>query len=295
MSNHRKLAPKRNVIPERRVEPDWYWSVSGGLNSVAAYLVTRKALHENYQKRPLMVYLDTRIGIPLNRIYVEQLADFFDEQLWTGRTEWKFGEDYVDHEAAPGPGAHEDVRKGLKGRQSSTLMTRSDFPVIVQGISAYESEHRASLPKVNEKRRHVEVYPVHQLTEREQAEIVLRSESPINPLWCYPEIFTDCGCGANGDPSEYDKVEELFPVFMQRLREIEESIDAEGVRDTLGWGGLSASEQRAREDGLEQTTLTTCGVGCQRSRDPAVVRAFKARVRGATVEESVSILYERDR
>lgn len=288
-SEHRVYAPQRNIIPERRVEPDWYWSVSGGLDSVAAYLVTREALHENYQKRPLMVYLDTRIGIPLNRIYVEHLADHYDEQLWSGRTEWKF-EDYLEREDAPGPGAHEDVRKGLKGRQSSTLITRSDFPIVVQGISADESDHRASLPKMNEKRRHWEAYPVHRLTLRERAAVVIEADAPINPLWCFPEIFTDCGCGANGDPSEFDRVQELFPVFAQRLREYEESIDADGVRDTLGWGGLTASEQRARADGYEQATLTTCGVGCQRARDPVVVQAFKARLRGATKGESIAIL-----
>ena len=82
MSEHRKQAPK---LCDGQY-PDWVWLTSGGIDSVAAFLLTRDALHDNYGKRPLLVYLDTRIGLPRQRLYVEHFADAYDEQLWTLRT-----------------------------------------------------------------------------------------------------------------------------------------------------------------------------------------------------------------
>lgn len=290
--------------------PDWFWSLSGGIDSTAALILTRQALDTyntekrqseydgNFVKKPVAIYLDTRVGVPLNRIYTEHLCDHFDIQLWTLRTDESFLE-WLRRDGAPGPGAHGNVRNELKNRQSSKLATLADNLVFVLGLAADESPNRASFDKVVEKRRsdndklvHIEVYPVHRLTRKERAEIILRSDVPRNPLWCYPEVIKDCGCLANGDPSELESTLEQFPVFGQRLKEWEESINHDFPHDTLGWGGLSSDERAAKSDGLEQATLSVCTEGCQRERDPAVVRAFKADAEGATTEESVSILYE---
>lgn len=275
--------------------PDWMLSLSGGVDSVAAALVAIDALRSsdqdgNFAKAPVAIYLDTRTGVPLNRLYVERFADWLDIQLWTLRTDEKF-EDWLRRDGAPGGGAHREVRNELKDRQVSKMTTMADNPVYVLGIAADESDTRAEFPKVREMDRHVEVYPVHRLTRKERVEIVLRSGCPINPLWLYPEVIKDCGCLCNGDPSEKDKTKELFPAVGQRLDEWEEAITHEFPKDTLGWDGLTADEQALRRDGLEQDTLAMCGVeGCSRERDPAEVHAFEAAAEGATVEESVSIL-----
>jgi len=275
----RKQAPKPHA--------DWFWCLSGGLDSTAAFLLTRDALHDNYGKRPTPVYWDTGVGLPLNRLYLEELCDRYDEQLVTWRTNQSL-ERYVDENDAPGAGAHIDVRKLLKGQQSSKLTTLADHPVYVIGLRADESPNRAVLSKIVEKDRHVEVYPVHSLTAEECARIVLRhKDCPINPCWLYNHA-TDCFCLANGDPSELDATAERFPWFAQRIREIEEAADADGLRSTLGWDGLRAVEKKAIRQGQQQMTL--CGSGCQRQRDPAVVRAFRARIHGATPAEAISIL-----
>lgn len=277
--------------------PDWFWLTSGGVDSVAAYLLTKDALHENYQKRPLLVYLDTRVGLPFQRMYVEELADRYDEQLWTLRTHEKF-EDRVasrgkfadrDDSGAPGAALHSDVQNELKGRQRDKLSDLCDGkPLYITGIRAGESPARASKPKGEEKRKARYVKPVYGLSKEDCARIILRHEDcPINPAWTWNH-FTDCGCGSNGDPSEYDKVAERFPWFAQRMREYEEAAEADGLRGTLGWDGLAAHEKSARRDGYEQMTL--CGEGCQRKRAPAIVRAFRARIHGATPEEAIAIL-----
>jgi len=275
-------------------QPDWFWSLSGGIDSVAAFLATYEALRSsdsggNFAKAPVGIYLDTRIGVPLNRLYVEQLTDWAGVQLWTLRTDESFLE-WLRRDGAPGGGAHQEVRNELKDRQVSKLTTLADDPVYVLGIAADESDTRAEFDKVREMRRHTEVYPVHRMARKERAELILRSGCPRNPLWAHPSVITDCGCLANGDPSELRKTIELFPEFGQRLKEWEESIEHDGLESTLGWDGLTADEQSVRAAGMEQTTLPICAEGCTRERHPAVVRAFRADAHGATVEESVSIL-----
>lgn len=293
----RKQAPKRTVDRPEHIHPDWFWSLSGGIDSTAAYLLTRDALHENFGKRPTAVTWDTGVGLPLNRLYLEELCDRFNEQLVTWRTNQSF-ERYVKEHKAPGGGAHEDVRKLLKGQKSSKLTSLADFPVFVLGLRAEESDPRAALPKVNVKRRsdsdrirHVEVYPVHRLTKRECAAIILRHEDcPINPCWLFRHP-SDCFCLANGDPSELDRTEDRFPWFAQRLREIEEAARAEDeLRGTLGWDGLQAVKKSAMREGQSQQTLTTCGQGCQRRQYPDVVEAFKSRINGASPAESIAML-----
>lgn len=290
---HRKRAPGNAAD-----HPDWVISMSGGVDSAAAALQTIDAIETdrqggNFAKKPLAIYLDTGVGVPLNRIYAEQLCDWLGIQLWTLRTDESFLE-WLRRDGAPGAGAHQEVRNELKDRQVSLLTTKLDDPHFILGISADESDVRASFPKVREMKRHTEVYPVHRLSRKERVEMILRSDCPRNPLWEMPGVISDCGCLANGDPSELDKTEEQFPEFAQRLREWEESISHDGLKGTLGWNGLSAEEQRAREQGQTQATLPMCSEGCSRRRDPAEVRAFKARSDGASIEEAVSILYGED-
>lgn len=285
----RKLAPKLNDGKH----PDWYWSLSGGIDSTAAFLLTKDALETdegggNYSKKPVAVYLDTGIGVPLNRFYVEELCDTYGVQLWTLRTDESFL-DWLRSEGAPGGGAHGNVRRKLKDRQVSVLTTKSDFPVYVLGLAADESPNRAAMNKVVEKRRHVEVYPCHRMSLKERVKVILRHENcPLNILWEYPEVIKDCGCLCHGDPSELDRTEDLFPWFAQRLREWEESITHGGLKGTLGWNGLAPAKKSAMETGQEQLTL--CSDGCQRTRDPVVVQAIKARSRGASADEAIEIL-----
>ena len=291
-ADHRQRAPGR-------VEnhPDWVLSLSGGIDSTAAALVVTDAIETteaggNFAKKPIAVYLDTRTGAPLNRLYVEQLADYLDVQLWTLRTDEKF-EAWLRRDGAPGPGAHPNVRNELKDRQVSKLVTVLGDPHMVLGFAADESGPRAEFSKVRELARHVEVYPVHRLTRRERAATILRHEDcPRNPLWSHPAAIADCGCLCNGDPSELDKTADLFPAFAQRLREWEEAIAHEGLEATLGWGGLTAVEQSAIESGQQQATIPMCSDGCQRERVPSVAAAFRADAHGATLAESLSILRE---
>jgi len=276
-------------------QPDWIISLSGGIDSTAAALCAIDALETyqadgNFKRKPLAIYCDTRIGNPLNRIYVEELADWLDVQLWTLRTDEKF-EAQLDEEDAPGAGKHPDTRNRLKLRQTDKLITLADNPHIVMGIAADESPQRANRRKVMEKRRHVEVYPVHRVPRKRRVEMVLRSDCPRNPLWEQPDVIADCGCLCNGDPSELDATIAEYPAFGNRLKSYEEAYCSDKLTGNLGWDGLSANDKSATRAGQEQTRLSFCTEGCRVAQDPAEVKALEARRKGATIEQAVSILY----
>jgi len=288
---YRVQAPKQSVEapgnPPGQVHPDWFWAMSGGIDSVAAYLLTRDAIHDNFSKRPMMLHWDTRIGLPLNRLYLEKLADTYDEMLAPIRTHEKFEHrvakrgKFADRDDAgpPGGAQHGPTRNEVKGRQADKMMTLSDLPVVVIGLRAEESDERAKMDKIEHEDGITEVRPVHRLSKRECARIILQHEEcPINPCWLWRHP-SDCFCLANGDPSELDRAEERFPWFAQRIREYEEAAEADGWKDVLGWDGLYAVERDAKKAGQEQSTLTTCGGGCQREQDPRITEAFRAALR----------------
>lgn len=282
-NDYRKQAPEPH--------PDWFWSMSGGIDSTAAFLVT-KDIAENYSKRPIMVYFDTTVGLPANRIYLEELADRYGVQLWSIRTEENFDQWVSDH-GAPGPGAHGQVRNRLKNRQRTKLNTLADHPIHIIGLRAQESDNRAQLSKTRSKPRSHDVYPVHRLSKRECVRIILDHDCPIHPGWLWNH-FTDCGCLAHGDPSELDAIANKFPWFAQRMREIEEAYDGDGdgdesLKNTLGWGGLSPNEQDAVEHGHQQASI--CGQSCgRRTVDDPIENALQARINGASPQEAISIL-----
>lgn len=280
-------------------EPDYIISLSGGIDSTAAAVCAVDAIetHQsdgNMRKKPMAMYCDTRIGNPLNRIYVEQLADWLGVQLWTARTDEKF-EQQLDEDDAPGAAQHPTTRNRLKLRQPSKLITLADNPHIIMGISADESENRANRRKITEKDRHVEIYPVHRVPRKKRVEIVLRSDCPRNPLWEQPDVIADCGCLANGDPSELDATVDAYPAFGNRLKAIEEAYASDKLRGNLGWDGLSPSDKEGLVKGNEQATLPFCSGGCNVRQNPAEVHALASRRMGATIEQSVSLLRRKPR
>jgi len=275
--------------------PDWFISLSGGIDSTAAAVCATDDIETyqaggNFRKKPVAIYCDTRIGNPLNRIYVEQLADWLDVQLWTLRTDEKF-EAQLAEDDAPGSGKHPETRNRIKPRQTDKLITLADDPWIIMGISADESKNRADRQKIMPKRRHTEVYPVHRVPRIGRVEMVLRSDCPRNPLWEQPSVIADCGCLANGDPSELDATIDAYPAFGNRLKAMEEAYCSDKLEGNLGWDGLSAADKQGLVEGYEQATLPFCSGGCNVRQDPAEVKALESRRKGASIEQAVSILY----
>jgi len=242
-------------------QPDWFYMQSGGKDSVAAALVADAAIQQNYKKNPVAVYLDTTVGIPANRFYIEELCDRMGWQLWTLRTHEHY-ESRVESNGCPGPADHGRTYNVLKGRQMDKLATVAGNPVYVTGINKHESPARAKADKADYTNRRWHVKPIFTWTNTQIAEFV-REHAPVqNPLWG-TNYFQDCACGAMATPEELiDAAGDGFEWFVQRIREYEESADFQDKRSTWGWGGTSDTMQQALGHKNDDDQLTLCGESC---------------------------------
>jgi len=242
-------------------KPDWFYLLSGGKDSVAAALLADKAVQRNYQKNPVAVYLDTGIGIPANRIYVEELCDRMGWSLWTLRTHENYDK-VVTENGCPGPANHTTTYNQLKGRQLSKLATVASNPVYISGINKYESDARAKTDKAQQERRWWHAKPVFEWTDEQIREYVDTHAPVSNPLWD-TNYFQDCACGAMASPEELiDATADGFEWFVQRIREYEESAEFHDKRGTWGWGGTTEEVQRALDHENDPDQMTLCGESC---------------------------------
>lgn len=242
-------------------KPDWFYFLSGGKDSVAAALVVDQAIQNNYQKNPVAVYLDTTVGIPYNRFYVEELADRMGWQLWTLRTEDHY-KTRVQENGCPGPSDHSRTYNELKGRQWEKLATVSGNAVYVTGINKHESPERAKSAKADSGRNRWHVKPVFTWTN-DQIRSYVDKHAPVpNPLW-ETNYFQDCACGAMATPEELiDALGDGFEWFVQRIREYEESAEFADKRGTWGWGGTSDKMQRSLDHENDPDQMTLCSESC---------------------------------
>jgi len=244
-------------------KPDWFYLMSGGKDSVAAALVADKAVQQNYQKTPVAVYLDTTVGIPANRIYVEELCDRMGWHLWTLRTHENYDE-RIQENGCPGPADHSNTYNALKGRQLSKLATVSRNPVFVTGINKHESASRAQADKADYTDRSWRVKPIFTWMDKQIREYVDEHAPVKNPLWD-TNYFQDCACGAMATPEELiDAASDGFEWFVQRIREYEESADFQDKRGTWGWGGTNRKTQRALDAKNDDNQTMLCSADCGR-------------------------------
>lgn len=246
-----------------RPQPDWFLLVSGGKDSVVAAHLAYPALEQNYRKRPVVIYLDTGVGLDAQRIYVEQLCDHYGWMLWTLRTYENY-DDIVQEEGHPGPAGHSRIQNELKGRQRDKLSTVSGDCHFITGIRREESSARANVPRAryDEGTRAYYYNPLLEWTEEDLEDYIEEYDIPRNPLWD-ERHFTDCGCGAMGGPEELIELEANgFEEFAQRIREIEESVEKMDRTGTWGWGGLDRKGRRAEDAKNDDSQLSLCAPSC---------------------------------
>lgn len=245
-------------------EPDWFLLLSGGKDSVVAAHVAYPALNQNFRKRPVAIYLDTgEVRLDAQRLYVEHLCDHFGWQLWTLRTHENYSA-IVQEDGHPGPARHSRIQNCLKGRQRGKLSTVSGDAHFITGIRWDESPARASAQRAHydEGTRAWYYSPILSWTDADLDEYIAEHDIPENPLWdaSHP---TDCWCGAMGSPEELIEAEANgFEWFVQRIREVEESVEKLDKTATWGWGGLNRKGQRAEDAENDPNQLSLCGPSC---------------------------------
>ena len=245
-------------------EPDWFILLSGGKDSVVAAHMAYPALNQNYQKRPVVVYLDTgQVRLDAQRIYVEQLCDHYGWQLWTLRTHENYTQT-VQKDGHPGANQHSTIQNKLKGRQRGKLSTVSGDAHFITGIRWDESDNRAGTPKAHydEGTRGWYYKPIAHMSEADLDTYIAEHDIPENPLWDAHHP-TDCFCGAMGSPEELIEAEANgFEAFAQRIREIEESVEFHDRKGTWGWAGLSRQGRYQEDAKNDPNQLSLCGPSC---------------------------------
>jgi 3'-phosphoadenosine 5'-phosphosulfate sulfotransferase (PAPS reductase)/FAD synthetase len=237
---------------------------SGGKDSiVAVHKMMQEA--ESGRKNPVVVYLDTTIGIPENRKYVESLCDEYGWQLWTLRTPANYDE-IVDEYGFPGPGQHTLAYSYLKERQLRKLASVSDDPHFYTGIRRSESDRRmGNAERVDENLGAVWHSDIIDWTLDDVEEYIEENGIPQNPLWNNGH-FKDCGCGAFGTREELIELEADYPEMYERITAIEQEIDRDDTYTLWAWGSLSGNAQRSLEAQNDDEQLTLCS-RCGKDKD----------------------------
>jgi len=241
--------------------PDRFALCSGGRDSAVS---THKLMEEtaDERKEPIVVYLDTGIGIEENHEYVKEWCDAEGWQLWTLRTNESY-EDLVKEYGFPGPSKHTMFYAALKERQLQRLSSRVENPHFHTGIRAGESRRRMG----NAEREHEQLGAVWHSdiidwTHEEVLQYIEEHDIPENPLWDKGH-FKDCGCGAYGSPEELLEVQADYPEMYQRLTDLENAVDRDDEYGRWGWGQMSEAELRqvrAENDEQQMTLCSMCGI-----------------------------------
>lgn len=264
MSRQSEQTPKNEV--RHNGAPDRYVMMSGGMDSVALahYLMEEKWDDDwsAWNKRPVVIYLDTTAGLPSQRLYVEMLCDEYGWQMWTLRSHTEF-EELTEEQKFYGESQHSKIFNHLKGRQMDKLATTSGNPHLYFGVRRAESQKRRDV-KRKRFREGLGAWVHNSICDWSDERVLsyLREhEVPFNPNW-EASHFTDCGCGATASREELIELEaEGYEVFAKKLRDLEDRIQG-GKRDSWAWSSFSESELRAKNalDDDEQQDL--CGKMC---------------------------------
>lgn len=244
--------------------PDRFAMCSGGMDSVAMthYMMQQ---WEDEKKRPVVVYLDTTIGLSSQRLYVELLCDHYGWQLWKLRTHENFDE-HSKEEGFYGNQQHDKIFNRIKGRQIDKLTTVSGNPHIYFGSRVDEKGEHVQPESWNESYGAWTHNPIHDWSNEDVVEYLRENEVPFNPNW-EAAHFTDCGCGATASREELIELEaEGYEVFAEKLRELEKDVQTGDRREVWAWGSFEPDKQQwldaDRDDDQMQLSDIVCGLGC---------------------------------
>jgi len=271
---------------------------SGGFDST---VMTIQKIWEwsNYRKLPTVAYLDTTIGVPMNRLYIESICDMYRVPLATIRTQEPI-ERTTGEFGLYKPINHDGVFQKQKGRQIAHLARRYDTPHFYWASREDESEKRkktmrrmygpdSTVRRDDELSRDVrnpnDVYhhaPYRFLSAEDVLHRAKMLKIPPNPMW-FMETPSDCGCGATAKAWEKEELwQEGLEQYAQRIENLEEIAEDAG-HENSNWGYLPGWVEREMEATASQQTLDgkevgssehlatmSCGAGggCQKSSLP---------------------------
>lgn len=250
--------------------PDRFMMCSGGMDSVA---MTHYMMEERWDgdgwgawdKRPVVVFLETTIGLSSQRLYVQMLAREYNWQVVCWQTHEDF-EEYSEDSGFHGNDAHNGIFNVLKGRQVSKAATLSANPHVYWGSRVEEKGERVNRKEWREDIGAWSHNPILHWTDEDVVEYLRDREVPFNPNW-EAAHFTDCGCGATASREELVELEaEGYEVFAEKLRNLEDRVETGDKRETWAWGSFEPDDQRVldaqNDSGQMQLGDLVCGPNC---------------------------------
>jgi len=218
-----------------------------------------------WEKRPVVIYADTTIGLSSQRLYVTLLAREYNWQLWKCQTHQPF-EEYSEEEGFHGNQCHGGIFNVLKGRQVSKAATISANPHVYWGSRVEEKGERVQRYEWRDDIGAHSHNPIYDWSDRDVVEYLRDREVPFNPNW-KASHFTDCGCGATASREELIELEaEGYEVFARKIRELEEDVTTGDKRETWAWGSFDDAEQKAMDAKNDPGQMSlgdlVCGPNC---------------------------------
>lgn len=250
--------------------PDRFIMHSGGMDSTAmAHFLIEEVWGGGpwsaWDKRPVVVFLNTTFGLSSQRLYVELLGREYNWQVVSWQTHQPF-EEYSKEKGFHGNDSHGDIFNVLKGRQVGKMATISANPHVYWGSRVEEKGERV---RRYEWRKDIGAHshnPIYDWSDEDVVEYLRDREIPFNPNW-EGAHFTDCGCGATAAREELLELEaEGYEVFAQKLRDLEEEVETGDKTETWAWGSFEPDGQRVldaqNDDQQMQLGDLVCGPNC---------------------------------
>jgi len=250
--------------------PDRFLMCSGGMDSVAMthYMIEEVWGGDDWgawDKRPIVVFLETTIGLSSQRLYTQLLGREYGWQVVCWQTHQDF-EEHSEEQGFYGNQAHDKIFNVLKGRQLGKIGTVSGNAHIYFGSRVEEKGDHVERVHYRDDIGATTHNPIYEWSDQQVYEYLRDREIPFNPNW-EASHFTDCGCGATASREELIELEaEGYEVFAQKLRDLEERVTTGDRREEWAWGSFDKAEQKMKDaqNDPEQTQLSdlVCGPNC---------------------------------
>lgn len=244
----------------------FYSLFSGGLDSLSSTLIASR--HPAFDG---VLHIDTTIGVPETREYVERVCSERGWKLVVRRPPIAYDEIVLDY-GFPGPGGHTLIYNRLKERAmegfSRDVKLALDVPMrrrilLASGVRRQESARRMRLPPdpISRVKGRVFVSTIYDATKLDVRRFVAESGVAENPVSALIHKSGECLCGAFAKPGELDELALWFPHVADRIRALEERVrtcGSERARLACRWGARPLAQAETLFDASPGPLCQSC-------------------------------------
>lgn len=255
-----------------------YALVSGGNDSTTAAHVAKESGHVDLDG---ILYIDTGIGVPESKLWVQEWADTVGLQYHQAgsqyRPEWREYHNLIVQTGFPGPVAHQYMWINLKEAPLKNWLQEntSGDTLLITGIRSHESERRAEITDdsgIEVKDEAVYASPLIDFTDDDLAEYRDQHADELyeNPVTAKLHSSGDCLCGAYADREELRELQLFYPNVADYISYLEGQVLTAAEQGRVGkqyalWG--HGSDDQQIEADHHQTGLSLCQACTNRTEE----------------------------